>query len=118
MVHHKLEGKAKMLLIHIDDNDMWEGEPLYQAIVKKLRMMDLAGATGYRGILGYGAKNRVHRSGLLGFSNLPIIISVIDSEEKIRRALPVLEEMITEGLLAMADVEVIKYTSGKPDRDK
>ncbi len=109
----KLEGRAKMLLIHIDDNDMWEGEPLYEAIVKRLRMMDVAGATGYRGILGFGAKNRVHRSGLLGFSNLPIMISVIDTEEKIRSVLPTLEEMISEGLLAIMDVEVIKYTSGK-----
>jgi len=116
MEQQKLEGKAKMLMIHIDDDDMWEGKPLYEAIVEKLRMMDLAGATGYRGLLGYGAKNRVHRSGFLGFSNLPVMISVIDSEEKIRRALPVLEEMITEGLLAMTDVEVIKYTSGKPHR--
>ncbi|HZS09035.1 MAG TPA: DUF190 domain-containing protein [Blastocatellia bacterium] len=114
MEHVKLEGKAKMLLIHIDDNDMWEGEPLHLAIVKRLRAMDIAGATVYRGILGYGAKNRVHRSGLLGFSqDLPVMISVIDAEEKIRRALPVLEEMITEGLLAMTDVEVMKYTSGR-----
>jgi len=114
MEHHKLEGRAKMVLIHIDDNDMWEGEPLYEAIVKRLRMMDVAGATGYRGILGFGAKNRVHRSGLLGFSNLPIVISVIDSEEKIRSVLPTLKEMISEGLLAVVDVDVIKYTSGKP----
>ena len=111
MDQRKLQGKAKMLLIHIDDNDMWEGEPLHEAIVKRLRMMDVAGATGYRGILGYGGKNRVRRSGLLGFSNLPIIISVIDTEEKIRRILPTLEEMVTEGLLAIADVDVIKYTS-------
>ena len=113
MEQRKLEGKAKMLLIHIDDDDMWEGEPLYEAIVKRLRMMDLAGATGWRGILGYGAKGRVHRSGLLGFSNLPIVISVIDTDEKIRSVLPTLKEMITEGILAITDVDVIKYTSGK-----
>ena len=112
MEPHKLEGKAKMLLIHIDDDDMWGGEPLYKAIVKKLRELDMAGATGYRGLLGYGAKNRVHHHGFLGFSNLPIIISVIDTEEKIRRALPALREMISEGLVAMTDVEVLHHTSG------
>ena len=113
MEQRKPEGKAKMLLIHIDDNDTWEGEPLHEAIVKRLRMMDVAGATGYRGILGYGAKNRVRRSGLLGFSNLPIMISVIDTEEKIRSILPALEEMVSEGLLAIMDVDVIKYSSGE-----
>jgi PII-like signaling protein len=114
MRYDKLSGRAKLLMIHIDENDWWEGEALYEAIVKKLRMLDLVGATVYRGILGYGAKNRLHKSGFLGLSeDLPVTISVIDTEGKIRRALPVLREMISEGLVAMTDVEVLHHISGK-----
>src|SRR6185369_13074439 len=87
-------------------------EALYEAIVKKLRMMGKAGATVYCGILGYGAKNRLYKSGPFGFSeDLPVMISVIDTEEKIRRALPVLQKMIGEGLVTMADVEVLHHIS-------
>jgi len=110
----RLDGKAKLLMIYIDENDWWQDEALYEAIVKKLRMLDLAGATVYRGILGYGAKNRLHKSGFLGLSeDLPVTISVIDTEEKIRRALPALRDMVSEGLVAMTDVEVIHHTSGR-----
>jgi len=111
MKHEKLEGRAKLLRIYIGEDDRWEDEPLYEAIVKKLRMMDIAGATVYRGLIGYGAQNRVHRSGFLGLSkDLPIMLSIIDTEEKIRGVLPVLDEMVDEGLIALSDVEIIKYT--------
>ncbi len=109
--HEKLEGRAKLLRIYIGEDDRWEDEPLHEAIVKKLRMMDIAGATVYRGLIGYGAQNRVHRSGFLGLSkDLPIMLSIIDTEEKIRGVLPVLDEMVDEGLIALSDVEIIKYT--------
>ena len=111
MKHEKLEGRAKLLRIYIGEDDRWEDEPLHEAIVKKLRMMDIAGATVYRGLIGYGAQNRVHRSGFLGLSkDLPIMLSIIDTEEKIRGVLPVLDEMVDEGLIALSDVEIIKYT--------
>ena len=111
MKHVKLEGKAKLLRIYIGEDDRWEGQPLHEAIVKKLRMMDIAGATVYRGMIGYGAQNRVHRPGFLGLSkDLPIMISVIDIEERIRAILPALDEMVDEGLIALSDVEIIKYT--------
>jgi len=111
MKHEKLEGRAKLLRIYIGEDDRWEDEPLHEAIVKKLRMMDIAGATVYRGLIGYGAQNRVHRTGFLGLSkDLPIMLSVIDTEEKIRGVLPVLDEMVDEGLIALSDVEIIKYT--------
>lgn len=114
--HEKLEGRAKMIRIYIDEDDRWEGELLHEAIVKKLRMMDIAGATVYQGLMGYGGHHRMHRSGWLGLShNLPIMISVIDAEEKIRRVLPVIDEMVDEGLIALSDVEVIKYTHSKDD---
>ncbi len=112
MKHEKLEGEAKMLRIYIGEDDRWENEPLHEAIVKKLRMMDIAGATVYRGLMGYGAQQRLHKkSGWLGLStDLPIMVSVIDTEEKIRRVLPVLDEMVDEGLVVLSDVEIIKYT--------
>jgi PII-like signaling protein len=114
MKHEKLEGKAEMLSIHISESDRWEGEPLHDAIVKRLRMMDIAGATVYRGVTGYGAQQRMRKSGWLGLStSLPIMIFVIDTEEKIRRVLPVLDEMADEGPIAISDVEIIKYTHSR-----
>jgi uncharacterized protein len=114
MESDRLDGKAKLLMIYIDENDWRQGEAPYKAIVKKLRMLDLAGVTVYRGILGYGAKNRLYKSGFLGLSeDLPAPISLIDAEEKIRRALPALREMVSEGLVAMADVEVLHRASGE-----
>lgn len=111
MKHEKLEGQAKMLRIYIGEDDRWEGESLHESIVKKLRMMDIAGATVYRGLMGYGAQQRLHKSGWLGLSSdLPIMISVIDTEEKIRKIIPVLDEMVDEGIVVLSDVEIIKYT--------
>ncbi|HYX42570.1 MAG TPA: DUF190 domain-containing protein [Pyrinomonadaceae bacterium] len=115
MKHEKLAGHAKMLRIYIGEDDRWEGEPLHEAIVKKFRMMDIAGATVYRGMMGYGAQQRVHKPGWLGLSSdLPIMISVVDTEEKIRRVLPVCDEMVDEGLVVLSDVEIIKYTHSHP----
>jgi len=107
----KLEGKAKMLRIHFGEDDKWQGKPLYQAIVEKCRELGLAGATVLRGFEGYGASTLIRRSHLLSLSHdRPVMVSVIDSEENIRRLLPVLDEMVDEGLIAMSNVDVIKYT--------
>ncbi|MBI3949483.1 MAG: DUF190 domain-containing protein [Acidobacteria bacterium] len=106
-----LHGRAKMLRIYIGEQDRFEGRPLYEAIVLKLRELDIAGATVYRGIMGYGAAQRIHKGGVLSLSHdLPILIVAIDAEEHIRRALPVLDEMLEEGLIVLSTVEVIKYT--------
>jgi uncharacterized protein len=106
----KLEGKAKMLRIHFGEDDKWEGKPLYRAIVEKCRELDIAGATVFRGTEGYGASTLIRRPHLLSFSHdAPLMVSVIDSEEKIQKLLPVLDQMVDEGLIAMSDVEVIKY---------
>lgn len=106
----KLEGKAKLLRIHFGEHDQWGGKPLYRAIVEKCRELDLAGATVLRGIEGYGASTLIRRSHLLSFSSdAPIMVSVVDSEEKIGRLLPFLDEMLRDGLIATSDVEVIKY---------
>jgi PII-like signaling protein len=106
----KLQGKAKMLRIHFGEDDKWHDKPLYQAIVESCRDLNIAGATVYRGIEGYGASTRIRKSHLLAFSSdQPIMVTVIDTEENVRRLLPVLDQMLGEGLIAMSDVEVIQY---------
>src|SRR6202050_2453340 len=106
----KLSGKAKMLRIHFGEDDKWKDKPLYRAIVEKCRELDIAGATVFRGIEGYGASTLIHRSHLLSFSSdAPIMVSVIDSEEKIRTLVPFHDPMVDEGLIALSEVEVIKY---------
>jgi uncharacterized protein len=105
----KLEGKAKMLRVHFGEDDKWQGKPLYQAIVEKCRQLDIAGATVYRGIEGYGASTLIHRAHRLRSSDLPIMASVVDTQENIAKLLPALDEMVCDGLIAMSDVEVIQY---------
>jgi uncharacterized protein len=105
----KLEGKAKMLRIHFGEDDRWHDKPLYEAIVMKCRELDIAGATVLRGIEGYGASTLIHKRHLLRSSDRPIMVSVIDTEEKVRNLIPALDEMVDEGLIAMSEVEVIRY---------
>jgi uncharacterized protein len=106
----KLAGKAKMLRIHFGEGDKWKDKPLYRAIVEKCRELDIAGATVLRGIAGYGASSLIHRSHVLSFSHdAPVMVSVIDSEEKIQKLLPFLDEVVDQGLIAMSEVEVVKY---------
>ena len=113
----KLEGKARMLRIHFGEDDKWQNKPLYRAIVEKCKELDIAGATVLRGIEGYGASTLVRRSHHLLFSHdAPIMVSVIDSEEKIQKLLPILDEMVDEGMIAMSEVEVIKYVHQEGSR--
>jgi len=105
-----LSGAAKMIRIHFGEDDRWHGKPLHEAIVEEARRQDLAGATVYRGIEGYGASSRIHRKHLLTSSDLPLMVCIIDAREKIERFLPTLEAMVREGLIAISDVEVIRYT--------
>lgn len=109
--HMKLEGKAKMLRIIISEDDKWEGEPLYEAIVKRLIMNDIAGATVYKAVAGYGPHKRYHKKKTLTVhGELPVLITVMDTEEKINRVIPILDELVGEGIVALSDVNVIKYT--------
>jgi uncharacterized protein len=105
----KLEGKARMLRIHFGEDDKWQGKPLYEAIVVKCRELDIAGATVFRGIEGYGASTLIHKKHLLWSSDRPIMVSVVDTEQNIKKLLPALDEMVAEGLIAMSEVEVIRY---------
>jgi PII-like signaling protein len=107
----RLIGKAKMLRVHIGENDKWEGEPLYEAIVKRAAQLDIAGATVYRGILGYGAQKRIHRHKTMKLSSDdPIMIAIVDEEEKINRLIAALDTMVSGGcMIAISDVTVVKY---------
>jgi PII-like signaling protein len=107
--HTAVRGAEKMLRIFLGEADRWHGEPLHEAILKQLRMMDIAGATVYRGILGYGAKGHTHKDGFLHLSHdLPLMISVVDKPEKIEEAMAVLPEMLEDGLIVISDVEVVR----------
>jgi PII-like signaling protein len=105
-----LTGKAKMMRIHFGENDRWEGKALHLAIIDEARQQDLAGATAYRGIEGYGASSRIHRKHFFTSADLPIMVTIVDTEEKINAFLPTVEKMVNEGLIAISDVDVIRYT--------
>jgi PII-like signaling protein len=113
--HTEVKGKARLMRIYMGESDRWEGEPLYDAIVKRLRLMDIAGATVYRGILGYGAKGHTHKEGRLPFSHdLPVMISVIDSEEKLQEAIAAIELMMQDGIIVLSDVDMIRLVHSRP----
>jgi PII-like signaling protein len=105
-----LAGRAKMIRIHFGEDDRWHGKPLYEAIIEEARRQDMAGATAYRGFEGYGASSRIHRKHLFTSDDLPIMVSIVDTEEKIQAFLPTVEKLVSEGLVVMSDVEVIRYT--------
>ncbi len=107
----KREGKAKMMRIYIGEDDKWNEKPLYEAIVNGLRAHDIAGVTVYRGILGYGANRRIHKDAKLSLSHdRPILLSVVDTEEKLQRFMPILDDMVQQGLVVLSNVDIIKYT--------
>ena len=109
--HVKIEGKAKMMRIYIDEADMWQDKPLYKAIVEAMRANDIAGVTVYRGILGYGAHRRIHKDKALSLShNCSIMLSTVDTDEKLRSFLPLVDQMVEEGLVVLSDVDIIKYS--------
>lgn len=95
---------AKLLRLHFSEDDKYRGEPLYEAIVQKCREASIAGATVFRGLEGYGESAEIHRPHLLT-RDQPIVVTIIDTDEKIRQILPVLEEMMDTGLIAVSDVE-------------
>jgi PII-like signaling protein len=109
--HVKMEGKAKMMRIYIGESDRWRDKPLYQALVEAMRANDIAGVTVYRGILGYGAHRRIHKDKALHLSHdSSIMLSAVDTEEKLRSFLPLVEQMVEEGLVVFSDVDIIKYS--------
>jgi hypothetical protein len=106
----KLPENGLLLRIFIGESDRLGSVPLYEAIVLKARSLNLAGATVLRGIMGFGAESRIHTAKILRLSeDLPIIIEIVDTEEKINAIIPFLDETVKEGLITLEQVKVIKY---------
>ena len=106
----KLPENGTLLRIFIGETDRYKGELLYEAIVQKARELNLAGATVFRGILGFGAHSRLHSAKFLRLSeDEPIVIEIVDTREKIETLIPFLDETVDEGLITMEEVRVIKY---------
>ncbi len=103
-----LNGRpAKLLRLHLGENDQRGGKPLYQIIVQKCRELGIAGATVFKGLEGFGESAEIHRPHLLTH-DLPIVVTVVDSEENIKRLLPVVEQIVDTGLIAVSEVEMIR----------
>jgi hypothetical protein len=110
----RLEGQGKLLRIFIGESDTWHGKPLYQAIVERVREEGLAGATVIRGIEGFGADSHLHTSRILRLSeDLPVLIELVDTDENIERVLPLLDEMVTEGMVTLERVQIVSYRSSE-----
>lgn len=110
----KIPQVGYLLRIFIGESDHWQGKPLYEALVLKAREMHLAGATVIRGPMGFGANSRLHTTKILRLSeDLPMIVEIVDSREKIDEFMPHVDEMVQEGLVTRERVEVIKYRAGE-----
>ncbi|MGI8697618.1 MAG: DUF190 domain-containing protein [Mycobacteriales bacterium] len=113
----RLQGPARRLTIFIGETDLWHHKPLYSEIVRRAHRAGLAGASVLRGIEGYGASSHIHTSRLLSLSDdLPLAIIIVDAEERIDEFLPQLDELITEGLVILDDVDVVRYV-GRPGKN-
>lgn len=108
-------GESYLLRIFIGETDQWHGRPLYQAIVEHARNEKMAGATVLRGMEGFGARSHLHTTRLLRLSeDLPVVIEIVDREEKINRLLPSLREMIGDGMATLERVTVLYYGAREP----
>lgn len=106
----KLPEEGILLRIFIGETDQFKGKPLYEAIVNRARELNLAGATVTRGIMGFGADSRLHTAKILRLSeDLPVIIEIVDIQEKLDLLIPFLDEAVTEGLITSEKINVVKY---------
>ena len=111
----RIDGPALLVRIYIGEADHREGRPLYQVIVERLRERGLAGVTVLRGIEGFGANARLHTTRLLRLSeDLPVLIEVVDREDRVREILPELDALVGDGLITLEKVEVLAYRGRAP----
>lgn len=109
----ELPEDAVLLRIYLGESDRWEHRPLYEAIVLKARELHLAGATVLRGPMGFGAASRIHTAKILRLSaDLPLVIEIVESEEKVNTLLPFLDQMMGGGLVTLEKIRVIHYRHG------
>ena len=104
---------AKILRLHFSEHDQYNGKPLYQEIVRKCMDLKIAGATVFRGLEGYGETAEIHRAGVIRHDQ-PIVVTIVDTEDNLRRLIPEVEEMMDTGLIAMSDVDVIRVQNTPP----
>jgi PII-like signaling protein len=117
--HMKIQENGVLLRVFTGESDRFERKPLYEAIVQKTRELGLAGATVLRGSEGFGARSVVHKAALLEMSSdLPVVIEIVDTQEKINLLLPHLETMVKEGMITMEYVQILMYRHGAPDAKK
>jgi hypothetical protein len=110
----KIEGDGKLVRIFVGESDRWEGRPLYEAIVHRVHEAGGAGATVLRGIEGFGAHSRIHTARILRLSqDLPIVIEIVDTAERIDALLPEIDAMTHEGLVTIENVRILKYEAGR-----
>jgi uncharacterized protein len=110
-----LEGEQMMVRVFIGESDRWKAQPLSVALVERLRREGFAGATVLRGVAGFGARSVYHTAHLLELSqDLPLVVEVVETEERIEKLLPILEEMVSDGLVTLEKVRVLKYKPGQP----
>src|SRR5271165_6238035 len=110
MPHRKFEGERTLMRIHIGESDKWHGKPLHEAIVEELRKENFSGVTVLRGVAGFGGSSVYHTDKLLRLSqDLPIVLEVVESQERIDQILPRLDEMVEGGLITLEKVKVILY---------
>ena len=109
-----LPTEGKLLRVFVGENDRWHGKPLYEAIITEARARGLAGATAWKGFVGFGANSRLHTAKVLRLSeDLPVVVEIVDAADKIADFLPVLDQMVTEGLVTVERAEVILYRASK-----
>jgi PII-like signaling protein len=114
--HERKAGQAKLMQIFFGEADRFSDEPLYDAVIKRLRLLEIAGATVYRGILGYGAKGHTHKQNFWHTSrDLPVMIAVVDTEDKLTTAAEAVEEMLQDGLIVISDVDVVRLIEASLD---
>jgi PII-like signaling protein len=114
MEHERFEGERTLMRIHIGESDRWHGKPLYQAIVGLFRREKFSGVTVLRGVGGYGSSSVYHTEKILRLSqDLPIVVEVVESNERIKAVLPQLDQMIGGGLVTLEKVRVILYRPNK-----
>jgi PII-like signaling protein len=119
MTHEKFEGERLLMRIHLGESDKWHGRPLYEAIVELLRKAGFSGATVLRGVAGFGGSSIYHTDKLLRLSqDLPIVVEVIETQERIEQMLPQLDAMVDGGLVTLEKVRVILYRSAKKQAKK
>lgn len=108
-----LDGDQVMVRIFIGESDQWHHQSLYMAILERLKKEGFAGATVFHGVADFGARSVMHTTHILRLSeDLPVVIEVVDTQEQINRLLPILDEMVPEGLVTMEKVRVLKYSPG------